>query len=247
MKNNIYKNKVLSVEIIFISVVLFLINPLASIILVFNALFSKGVKLKSNLINLLIIFLALSLSFINMTKVPENDLQFHAYQYLFVENRSLFEYLVIIKKEPIGYIFNFLIYHISNGSIKIWIFVFTFSSYLLFFSALKLFFQKITAPYHLLVFGLILAAFFPQLFSLSAHLIRQFIASSIFIYFAVDKIFYGNNKWWLAILGVLTHGSSLILYLFIYFKFIGNFKRYMFLNIYKEIIIYLFKYIDRCH
>lgn len=144
MKTLIHKNKTLSIELLLVSVALFLVNPFGSLVIIFNALFSKGIKFKSVFINLFIFFLAIFLSFINVTKVPENDLEFHAYQYLLVENRNLLEYLVLIRKEPIGYIFNFLIYHISSGSIKFWIFTFTFSSYLIFFSAIKLFFQKKT-------------------------------------------------------------------------------------------------------
>jgi len=219
---------------------LFLINPLLGIITAFNILFSNIIFFKAKVINLFIFLLATFLALINSTKIPENDLLFHASQYLEANKFTLLDYLNYIEKEPLGYTFNYLFYYLSGGSVKFWIIAFSFISYMLFFHAIKRFFIKINAPINLLVLGLILAAFFPQLFSLSAHLIRQFIASAIFIYFAIDKIFYKNNKWWLVVIGVLTHASSLILFLLVYFKFLGNFKRYRIVNI--ILIIMLLSY-----
>lgn len=233
------KIKITNQELIPLSVAIFLLNPFFGIIFTFNMLFVKAVKYKSKLISTFVIFLSFFLAFINITKIPENDLKFHASQYLLAKNYTLINYLQHIEKEPLGYVFNYLMYFLSNGSIKFWVMTFSFFSYLLFFTSIKRFYTKLEMPTHSLVLSLVLAAFFPQLFSLSAHLIRQFIASSIFIYFAVDKILYDKNKWWLALTGILIHGSSLLLYVFIYFKFIGNFKKHKILNI-SLIILLLF-------
>lgn len=232
-------------ETLLFSISLFFLNPLLGVIFTFNILFSNFSVNKYRLTNYFIVFLSFFLAFINSTKIPENDLLFHASQYLLAKNFTLLEYLNYIKKEPIGYIFNYLFYYLSGGSVKFWIITFSFFSYLLFFKAIKIFFLKIKAPINQLVLGLILAAFFPQLFSLSAHLIRQFIASAIFIYFAVDKIFYKRNKWWLAVIGILTHGSSLILYAFVYFKFLGNFKKYRIINIILIVLLLFYQSIAK--
>ena len=228
-------------ELLLSSIFLFVVNPFIAVMIVFHLLYSKLVLPKERLINFLIWFLAFFLAFINLTKIPENDLHFHGLQYTQVKGFSLLGYLKAIYKEPMGYIFNYVCYHLSGGSLKFWILSFSLISYLFFFKAIKLFFLKIKAPINLIVLGLILGAFFPQLFSLSAHLIRQFIASAIFIYFAVDKIFYKNNKWWLVVLGVLTHASSLILFSLVYLKFLGNFKQYRFINIFLIILLLFYQ------
>ena len=228
-------------ELLLSSIFLFVVNPFIAVMIVFHLLYSKLVLPKERLINFLIWFLAFFLAFINLTKIPENDLHFHGLQYTQVKGFSLLGYLKAIYKEPMGYIFDYVCYHLSGGSLKFWILSFSLISYLFFFKAIKLFFLKIKAPINLIVLGLILGAFFPQLFSLSAHLIRQFIASAIFIYFAVDKIFYKNNKWWLVVLGVLTHASSLILFSLVYLKFLGNFKQYRFINIFLIILLLFYQ------
>lgn len=225
------KIKVNNQETILFSTLIFLANPLFGVLFLFHLLISNLRLYKQSLVNLFIIFLAFFLAFINSTKVPKNDLLFHANQYIYAKNMGLLEYLKYIEKEPIGYIFNYIMYSITGGSVKLWVITFSFISYILFFSALKRFYLKIEAPLYLLVLSLVLAAFFPQLFSLSAHLIRQFIASCIFMYFAIDKIFFNKNKYWIVLLGILTHGSSLILYALVYFKFLSNFKKYRVLNI----------------
>lgn len=223
------------------SILIFLANPLLGLLFLFHLLISNFRVNKQIFISLFIVFLAFFLSFINSTKIPENDLLFHANQYMYAENMGLLQYLKYIEKEPIGYIFNYVMYYITGGSVKLWVITFSFISYMLFFNAIKRFYLKIEAPLYLLVLSLILAAFFPQLFSLSAHLIRQFIASCIFIYFAINKIFYNKNKYWFVLLGVLTHGSSLILYALVYFKFLGDFKKYRVLNIILLIILIFYQ------
>lgn len=227
------------------SIIVFLINPFFGVVTLLHILFSNLRVTKDKLINLLVYFLAAFLSFINITKTPENDLHFHAKIYTYVEGRTLLEYLSYIEKEPMGYIFNYIIYHLTSGSVKIWVLTFSLISYILFFIAIKRFCIKIKLPFTLLLLSLVLAAFFPQMFSLSAHLIRQFIAGSIFIFYAVDKIFYKKNRWWLVLIGVLTHGSSAILYAFVLFKFLGDFKKYKFLNITLLILLICYQYIAK--
>ncbi|RED48936.1 EpsG family protein [Seonamhaeicola aphaedonensis] len=234
------KKTINNFEVAVVSITIFLINPFIGVMSVLFCFFFN-LKLDENkLVNLLIIFLSIFLSFINLTKIPENDLMFHSSQYLLAEKFTLMGYLGAIRKEPLGYAFNYLMYYISGGSVKVWVLTFSLVSYSLFFFAIKKFYYKIQFPLYILVLALVLGAFLPQLFSLSAHLIRQFIASCIFIHFAIENIFYGKNRWWMAVLGVLMHASSLLLYSFIYFKFLGDFKKYGILN--TLIIIALFFY-----
>jgi hypothetical protein len=74
------------------------------------------------------------------------------------------------------------------------------------------------------VFTLIIAAFLPQLFSLSGHLLRQFLAASIFMYYMVNRIFYDKNHWWLAIIGILIHTSSMLMFFLAYLPFLKGIR-----------------------
>ncbi len=218
-------------EILIFSSAVFLLNPFIGVVFLFNLLFSNLKVPRKKLTNLFIICVSLFLSFINITKIPENDLVHYRMEYLSVGEYGFLDYLTKYGKEPLYFVFNYIVFHITNGSVKLWMIIITFFSYFLFLTAIKRFFYKIGATNNQLVLGLVLAAFFPQLFSLTAHLIRQCIAASIFVYFAVDKIFYKNNKWWMPIIGVLFHASSLILFPLVYLKFLGNFKKYRIINI----------------
>ena len=221
----------------------FLLNPLTSIIWCIDLLFSKNNLVKKKLIEAFILMLALLLAFINSTKVPDNDLIHHSKWFLYAEGQGFFEYLASVYKEPLFYAYNYFFFYISNGNISLWIITHSFFSYYIFFIAIKKFFLKLNIPIYFLVFGIICAAFFPQLFSLSAHLMRQFLASAFFILFAVEKIFYKKNKWWLALAATLTHASSLLLVALVYYTPLRRFKENQFLNIILLITLYSYQLI----
>lgn len=217
-------------SIYLILIILFLLNPFFGVFALVNLLFIIKYK-NDKFFNLLIIFLSILLSLINITKVPESDLLNHGLRYLQSGDFNLPTYLITQRKEPVYYIFNYILYHLSNGSLNAWLISFTFFSYFLIFKSILLFFKKINASRIQIILGLMIAGFFPLIFSLSAHLIRQFIATAIFLYFAVNKIFYNKNKWWLIIIGVFTHSSSALFFPLVYLKFLGDFKNKTDLNI----------------
>lgn len=226
------KIDLITTEIILFVGLSFLVNPFLSLVFFFHLLCYKEKFQNKILINCFIILLAVFMAFINSTKVPDNDLYFHGMDYLNAKNLNLYDYLSLKNKEPFFYIFNYYFYNLTTGSFKLWVITITFVPYYLFFTAIKLFFYKIKAPKNQLLLGIILAAFFPQLFSLSAHLIRQFIAAAIFIYFAVNLIMYNKNKWWLVLAAVMIHYSSLILFcLMIYRSVIKKIKQKKTLNV----------------
>jgi hypothetical protein len=192
-------------------IVSFVLNPLIGILLILYCLYQFKVKNPVKYYRLLILFLAFFLSLVNITKIPENDLLFHGFNYLYAGKYDLIEYILWIGKEPFFYMFNYIFYHISNGSFKLWVFTISFVSYyLLLIAVLKYcLYNRFSKGQMLMAF--MLASFFPQMFSLSAHLLRQFVASSVFVYFAVDYIYYKKNKWWLPFMGMLIHFSSILI------------------------------------
>lgn len=226
-----YFNKMKSQAIYPFSLAVFLLNPFFGSFLLLNYLFVVITKNNKKLYKVLAIFLAILLGLINTTKVPENDIIWHTQYFLKSGDFSLLGYLVFVGKDPFFYFFNYIFYYLSNGNVRLWMLTFSFISYILFFISLIKFSKKVNFSNSQLLLALALAAFFPQLFSLSAHLIRQFVASAIFIYFAIDKIFYENNKWWLVIIGLFTHSSVFILFPLVYLPFLGDFKKNKILNI----------------
>jgi hypothetical protein len=221
-------------------IVSFVLNPLIGILLILYCLYQFKVKNPVKYYRLLILFLAFFLSLVNITKIPENDLLFHGFNYLYAGKYDLIEYILWIGKEPFFYMFNYIFYHISNGSFKLWVFTISFVSYyLLLIAVLKYcLYNRFSKGQMLMAF--MLASFFPQMFSLSAHLLRQFVASSVFVYFAVDYIYYKKNKWWLPFMGMLIHFSSILIFPMVYLNFLGDFKKYKVLNIF--LLVFLFFY-----
>ena len=72
-----------------------------------------------------------------------------------------------------------------------------------------------------LLLSISVAFLFPTLFSLSAHLVRQFLAASLTCVFLVEYIFYHKNRYLMILAAVLIHTSSI----FFLFVFIPFFKR----------------------
>lgn len=205
----------------------FLMNPfLGSLIL--WVLFLLDTKNKSYYF--LAFIMSAMLSLLNLTKALENDLLHHSSEYLIAGRLDYLAYLAFKGKEPVFYSFNYLCYYLSNGSVKLWIFVISFISYFVYLSAVVKILKTVKATKSQILLGIISAVFFPQLFSLSAHLVRQFVTGSIFLYFVSDYIFCKQNKWWLAIGGFFIHSSSIILFPLVFFKKLGDFKNYLKLN-----------------
>lgn len=232
-------------EIFPLSIALFLLNPFVGCLILLNYLFAVIKRNNTKLYTLLAIFLAIFLGLINTTKVPENDIVWHTQYFLKSADFSLFGYLVFVGKDPFFYIFNYIFYYLSNGNVSLWMFTFTFLSYILFFISILKFSKKVKFSNSQILLALVLAAFFPQLFSLSAHLIRQFVASAIFIYVAIDKIFYEKNKWWLVIIGLFTHSSVFMLLPLVYLNFLGDFKRNKILNIIILVLLLSYQLVAR--
>lgn len=203
----------------FMSVLIFLLNPVGGLIWIFSILYGR-MGIKNDFYKIFYFLLSVFLGFINLTKIPESDLASHASRFLAASNFSYLEYLIFFGKEVSFYSINYLIYYLFNGSVNVWILIITILSYYLYFYSIHKFFRFFKVNNRILLFAIILAAFFPQLFSLSAHLIRQFLAATVMIYFLIEKIFYKKNCWYLIPLGVFVHSSSLFFFIFAYLNFL---------------------------
>lgn len=216
-------------------ILIFILNPFCGTMILWLFYLLDSNQNKSY--TLLVVLMSAMATFINLTKVPENDLYYHTGDYLMAGNLDYFPYLAYKTKEPFFYSFNYFCYHLTNGSVKVWLFILSFVSYLFMLLATVKILTKLKATKSQILLGIIVAVFFPQLFSLSAHLLRQFVAGAIFVYFAVDFIYYKQKKWWLPVLGFLIHSSSIILFPLVFFKKLGNFKNHFSINAFLLVVL----------
>jgi hypothetical protein len=222
-------------------ILIFLLNPFCGAILIW-IFYLLDNKIKTY--DFLVIIMALMVTLINLTKVIENDLLYHSGEYLLSKNLSFSNYISYKGKEPVYYSFNYICYHLTNGSIKIWLFLISFSSYCFFLRAIVKVLVITKATRSQILLGIILGVYFPQLFSLSAHLLRQFIVSSLFIWFAVDYIYYKKNRWWICVFAFFIHSSSIILFPLIYFRKLGDFKNHSKINLLIIFVLLSYQFIS---
>ena len=222
-----------------ISLALFPLLPFFSV-LVFAALLLYEQKTKPNTFYIFFFLLSLYLGLINATKVQDNDLENYYAVFSEVKFYSFFDYILAIGKEPVFFALNYIIYYLTGGNTQWYIIIISILPYNFFFIAIYKFFQKVNNQNSIIVFAIILAAFFPQLFSLSAQLIRQFLAASIIMYVLVSKIFYGKTKWFYLLSAVFIHSTVLF---FIPFIFINYFKKRFNLKTIIPVIVLFFLFL----
>ncbi len=212
-------NKVKLEPITLFSLPLFVVNPLVSLVLLFSLSFLR----KPAKSNYYIIFslVSLYLGFINSTKIPESDLITYKYQFLDAGTEPFIKYIFSYGKEPVFYAINYLVYHLTSGNFELYLIFLTFISYQFLFVSIYIYYRKIGSSDNLILFSIALAALFPELFSLSAHLLRQFLATSLLIYYIVNLIFLKKNYWPILIISIFTHTTVLF---FVPFIFIPYFK-----------------------
>lgn len=132
--------------------------------------------IKKNRFIFLRVFLSCYLSFINTNKFLESDLLGYSISY---ENSRLYGYIGAISKEPLYFIFE-LIFSKLNLPFSFFLFFITFSCYMLLYKAALNFADK--NKFFDALFLILLITFSFNIFNLSAHLVRQFIAMSVFVF-----------------------------------------------------------------
>jgi hypothetical protein len=114
-------------------------------VLLFTATVASLPRVSKSTFYLLFTLLSIYLGLINVTKVPESDL-INYYEYFFlVEDFPFLTYILLVGKEPVFFIFNYIIYYLTNGSIHFYILITTIIAYTFFFLAISNFFQAIKA------------------------------------------------------------------------------------------------------
>ena len=171
-------------------------------------------------LNPVIFILCIILSLINYTKSIDGDLVLYLTQFNMADKYSYFEYLIFSFKDPVYYSFKYFFYNFVNSDFSLFLFSTTFISYWFLLKGVLNFASRFSIKIIDTLLIILLTAFFPQVFSFSAHLIRQFLAISIGFY-ALSEFYSKNHKKsiFLLLLSILVHSSNLIFVLFFLYEF----------------------------
>lgn len=160
-------------------------------------------------------FTSLFLGLINSLKVPESDLINYINFFEAVPDFNLVEYLLFTGREFLFNLLNYVLFYLTTGNSSVYIVVLTSASYfLLFYSLLKMH-QVLNYGKSSLLLSIGAAILFPTLFSLSAHLIRQFLASSLVMLFLVDYFFYNKRRFLIITIAGLIHTTAFFFIIFL--------------------------------
>ncbi len=182
-------------------VLVFLISPIVGILL------SMMVALKSQISQMFIpfiVFCSLYMGALNSTKVPESDMVVYVKQFETApkgyENtlKSLSGDAKRIKSPLYGTLV-YVLYYLTMGSEGLFIAIISFLTYFLFLYSVYKLQKEYDASNYIIVSGVLTIVFFTQYFTLTAHLVRQMLATSILFYALTFK---GKN--WRAFGGLLV-------------------------------------------
>ena len=188
---------------------LFIAQPFFAFSLLVVVGLMKGAK-PPGYIYMTAFFGACYLGLVNVTKFPDSDLATYLEWYASAQDFSLPAFLAIYSREPLYWIYLHTIANLPFESEQLFVFASTVISYLIFIFAVV----RLSLGFRLdarVITGLIVAMmFFAPLFSLSAHLMRQFIAASLVILFFSESLLYAKRYWWILIVAILVHYSAIL-------------------------------------
>lgn len=157
----------------------------------------------------LAVMLALYLGCLSVTKERLGD--FLEYSRLFAEvpKYNFFSYIMLFGKEPVYYGYTYLAYYLFLGNWNCFVISITTANYLFLSYALLKIAEYLHTSINNVIVSLFFMAFFFQEFAAIGNMLRQGLAQSITLAFLVHWYFCGKRSWWLALLAVGIHTSSL--------------------------------------
>ncbi len=204
---------------------LFFLLPILGII---AAMFFAIKTDNKQLILFLIVLLVLYLSALNTTKVPKSDMVNYLEMFNSVPNNGFTNTLYYGTRgrggaKDLGYtLLVYVLYHITFGNQYMFIFIvsaITFSFY--FFSVYK-FGVDNNLPVYLIVSELLVIAFFTQYFSLTFHLIRQELATSLFFYALTFRVSSIKKFIVWSVVASTMHSGIIVMIFFSFLPFMGQ-------------------------
>ena len=200
--------------------------PLMLVMLVAKILHDQQFDASKGARYLVYVLFGVGLGYINTTKPSEySDLGYYYWLYNWASTKSIEEYISLIPKEPVYFIYNYLMRYITFGNFNLFMIITT----VLMYFPVMISFDRIVRRYHLPVSNAIIAAAilacFSEYFFYTAQIVRQVLAGSVAFYFVVrmayerDKVSYIG----LACAG-LIHASAFIFCVYFILQFIINWR-----------------------
>lgn len=166
--------------------------------------------------------LALIPALINTTKpVNFSDIGYYYWLYNFAGDKTPFEYLVLMPKEPLYHIYNYVMHYLTFGSFKLFVIATSLLMYMPVMIGYDIIIRKNNLPFNLAIYASLLLLFFPQFFFYTMQIVRQVLAGSIAFYCIAKSLYYPRSRWALA--GVFCagfiHASAFIFSSFYVFRY----------------------------
>lgn len=222
-KINITYNKQ-DIKVYLFIILLFLINPLISILVGYIIAILKDYSGKYNVLPFFVLAITVYISCINSISEPRSDMLWYLEDYYEVGSaKSYTEYVFTFGRNGAGLelafpTINYLIYYLIGDSQRGYIFFTSFISYGLINYSLFRLGRALNYKDYIIFSSLIIVIFFPLIFTLSAVLLRQFMAGALFLYILVERCFYNKKCFILIAIMALLHTSALFFVPFLLFK-----------------------------
>ena len=212
-------NKIIIIKIL-ISLFIFIFNPIIAVLLVTI----QALKTRQYTYNNVYVFTFIGIilmSFVNMVKIPENDLENYIYYYHNAQSYNFFDYLkfggqlVGEWKEPAYTTFAYILNYICVDNEYIYKFLYTSINYFLLCKSVYIFSkEQKDIPIYYCTLGIAFMFFIPYIFTMSLQIMRQFFAGSLLIY-NLSRISFDNKRnkiydYIIILIMVLMHTTSLI-------------------------------------
>lgn len=206
-------------SLILLTISIFLISPVASLLLfILSNIYRRPSILEYKFF---ILLFSIFLGIINSGKILENDLINYEKWFIDAGSTPFIDYIFYQNKEPVFFIYNYVLHLITTGNFKLYLLINTTVCYfILGISLLRLHSYTRKSNYAFLI-SLFVLYLFPILFSLSAQLIRQFLAASLIVLIIVEISTQNRKLIPIFIASSLIHTTSVFfasIYLLDFFK-----------------------------
>lgn len=188
---------------------LFFVQPFLALSLLVVVSLIEGEK-SPGIVYIIAFFGACYLGLVNITKFPDSDFAKYLEWYASAQDFSLPAFLAIFSREPVYWIYLHTIANLPFASEQLFVFASTVVSYLIFIFAVIRVSLSLRLSIRVVTCIAVALMFFAPLFSLSAHLMRQFIAASLVILFFSESLLLGRRYWWMLIVAILVHYSAIL-------------------------------------
>lgn len=206
----------------FIIIGMFISMPIMCLLAIIQCFRSNSDIEHTHLRYFVYFMLSLIPALFNTTKpVDYSDLGYYYWLYNIVKIKSFPEFFSMIPREPLFYVYTYIMHYVTLGSFKLYVIVTTLLMYMPIMFAFDIIIRKNELPNQLAVYAVILLVLFPQYFFYTMQIVRQVLAGSLAFYCIVKSLYYPTNRW--AFLGVfcagLIHASAFLFSIFYVFKF----------------------------